>query len=105
MPSRFKHTLPTTPESNNQLVGIPNSLYRETAMSLVRNSAYTLFSTLAKNKKKIRREIKPVERINYLLTVIMVEDIRPPRQLLGLTIYNLKSHTQNMVASSKFPLF
>lgn len=39
-------TLPTTPESNNQSTGIPNSLYREIAMSLVRKSAYTLCSTL-----------------------------------------------------------
>ena len=42
----LKHTLPTTPESNSQSTGIPNSLYRETAMSLVRKSAYTLCSTL-----------------------------------------------------------
>jgi hypothetical protein len=56
MSSRFKHTLPTTPESNNQLAGIPNSLYRETAMSLVRNRAYTLFSTLAKSRRKNKTE-------------------------------------------------
>lgn len=39
-------TFPTTPESDNQSTGIPNSLYREIAMSLVRKSAYTLCSTL-----------------------------------------------------------
>lgn len=39
-------TLPTTPESSSQSIGIPNSLYRETAMSRVRSSAYTLVSTL-----------------------------------------------------------
>lgn len=48
---QFIHTLPTTPESNNQSTGIRNSLYREIAMSLVRKSAYTLCSALGKNGK------------------------------------------------------
>lgn len=44
-------TFPTTPVSDNQSTGIPNSLYREIAMSLVRKSAYTLCSTLWKKQK------------------------------------------------------
>ena len=50
------HTLPTIPESNNQLTGIPNSLYLEIAMSLVRKSAYTLCSILEKRKEKKNEE-------------------------------------------------
>jgi hypothetical protein len=42
----YIYTLPTTPESCSQFIGIPNSLYREIAISLVLNSAYTLCSTL-----------------------------------------------------------
>lgn len=47
-----KHTLPTTPESNSQLTGTPNSLYREMAKSLVRKSAYTLCSNLQMKTKQ-----------------------------------------------------